>query len=234
MKYYIYVSEAKVDMMFSQIPRRTRDRIATELKFDLKLFSTTFKESETKDTLYSKLKLVVDYLQKNFDIGTIDSPKEYFMGNLPMRWGPFPTYEEKPSVVYFVGHTNSTILGLGGSLKHVIGYQGDLSFSPISASNFTPYLLSVLEGELDLTETEKESEDWRMAQAISYPPYEDRNEMALSVVADSLKELRGPEQQLEFLARKLIVDERVVLGTPIVVLGTPIYVALADMNSATM
>jgi hypothetical protein len=221
MKYYIYVSEAKVDMIFSQIPKRARDRIATELKFDLKIFSTIFKEGEAKDTLYSKLKVVIDYIEKNYDVGTIDNPKEYFKGNLPMRWGPFPPNEMPASVVYFAGQTDSTVLGLGGSLKHVIGSQGDWSQS--TPNSFTPYLLSVLEKELDLTEMEKYGENWRIAEIFSNA--KNRDEEALSVVSNTSWMLKGPEQQLEFLARKLLDGPS---GNERVVLGTPIYVALAN------
>jgi hypothetical protein len=36
MRYYIYISDAKVDMLLSQIPHEQRNKIATELKLDFK------------------------------------------------------------------------------------------------------------------------------------------------------------------------------------------------------
>ena len=41
MRYYVYVSDSKVDMLYSQMPRGIRDRIAAELKIDLKVISAS-------------------------------------------------------------------------------------------------------------------------------------------------------------------------------------------------
>jgi hypothetical protein len=38
-KYYLYISDSKVDMLLSQIPHETKKTIAAEFKIDLKLFS---------------------------------------------------------------------------------------------------------------------------------------------------------------------------------------------------
>ncbi len=32
--------------------------------------------------------VVVNYIENNMDVGTIDQPKTYFKGSLPMSWGP--------------------------------------------------------------------------------------------------------------------------------------------------
>lgn len=38
MKYYIYISDTKVDMLYPQIPKPLLKRIASDLSIDLKLF----------------------------------------------------------------------------------------------------------------------------------------------------------------------------------------------------
>ncbi|MCI0689871.1 MAG: hypothetical protein L0Y54_21920 [Sporichthyaceae bacterium] len=55
MKYYLYVSDRKVDMLFDQIPRRLRRRLAAEAKVDLKVASVTLTSAHDDHTRYSKL-----------------------------------------------------------------------------------------------------------------------------------------------------------------------------------
>ena len=45
-RYYLYVSDAKIDMLFEQIPKRLLDRLTKELKIDIKVVSVTVKERE--------------------------------------------------------------------------------------------------------------------------------------------------------------------------------------------
>ena len=37
MKYYIYISDAKVNMLLAQIPHNIKKKVATEFKIDLKV-----------------------------------------------------------------------------------------------------------------------------------------------------------------------------------------------------
>ena len=41
MKYYVYVSDAKLDMLSEQVPLPLRQRIAGELKVDVQVFALT-------------------------------------------------------------------------------------------------------------------------------------------------------------------------------------------------
>src|SRR5215210_3594140 len=119
MKYYVYISDSKVDMLYSQIPKRILDRIAADLNVNLGIFSLSVKEKENQEkTRYEKLKLVVNYIENNMEVGTVDEPNAYFTGLLPMRWGE---YRVDSGLVYFGGKTAQTVLGLGGSMTHVIG-----------------------------------------------------------------------------------------------------------------
>lgn len=118
MKYYIYLSETKVDMLYEQIPKRLKDRLATELKIDLKFLSTTFTEEASEGTRIAKLKVVTEYIKNNLPLGTVDMPKKYFQGSLRLHWGLFK------NMAYFCGMTERTIFGLGGSFANVIGSVG--------------------------------------------------------------------------------------------------------------
>ena len=148
MKYYIYISDTKVDMLLSQIPHEAKKKIATELKFDLKVLSASRKsETDQEDNRFTRLEAVVTFIREYGNIGTVDEPDEYIDDVLPMRWGPYGNLIEQTPLVYFGGLTERTIVGLGGSMKHVIGSVGDAY--ALSAS-ITPILVSYLEKQLGL------------------------------------------------------------------------------------
>jgi hypothetical protein len=83
--YYVYVSDAKVDMLFAQIPRPVKKRIAAELKFDLKVVGLSLKQNPSDETRYSKVKFVSEYVDKHLEVGTLDQPRAYFRGELGVR-----------------------------------------------------------------------------------------------------------------------------------------------------
>ena len=240
MKYYLYVSDTKVDMLYSQIPDRERHTIATELKIDLKLLSATFKETPPAETRYSRLQVVCDYIRRQDSIGSIHDTKPYFEGKLMMSWGPVVNGygsegrgKVRSAVIFFAGRQGRTILGLGGSSRHVIGsvagegpdLQSALPFlvdALVEAGDFKGY---VDERWLDDVLTITKVKDIKEPMALSL----------VNSVSSQLMQTRPP-QRLEFVARRLLT------GTPLrrpgdsseadaelrVVLGSPVYVAIAD------
>src|ERR1700690_995131 len=88
LRYYIYVSDSKLDMLFEQVDQRSRKRISAELKIDLKVASLTLSEAEDPGpTRTAKLQLVEQFIETNQHVGTIQEPgKEYFRGEMPMTW----------------------------------------------------------------------------------------------------------------------------------------------------
>jgi hypothetical protein len=65
----------------------------------------------------SKLTAVVNYIEKNEKVGTVDKPKTFFRGKMALRWGPAVYHE---GVVFFGGFTDKTAIALCGSLKHLL------------------------------------------------------------------------------------------------------------------
>ncbi len=208
MKYYIYISDTKVDMLYAQIPTKLREKVATEFKIDLKFVSTTLTQNISETTRFSKLKIVDEFIRQNEKIGEIDKPESYFNGILNMRWGAYPP--DHPRMVYFGGTTSNTILGLGGSLDHVLGKIGDALCKDVAFSSSTPSLLSILAQGEDKGSVPKYKSGW-----------------ASTLVAMATLNMTGTEQRLEFCAKRLVETynrER----QKRVVLGSPIYVALAE------
>src|SRR2546430_8272052 len=76
LKYYLYVSDKKVDMLYQQVPKRMLQKIASELSINLKLVAAevgaTIKSASSEETRYSKLKIVAKYIEEHENVGTID------------------------------------------------------------------------------------------------------------------------------------------------------------------
>ena len=227
MKFYIYISDAKVDMLFPQVPHDIKKKVALEFKMDLKLLSASRKtETETEDNRIARLETVVDFIQEYGNVGSVDEPDQYVADTLPMRWGP---YEGDPEsgVVYFGGETPSTVVGLGGSIRHVVGKAGS---SAAYGDSLTPFLMSVLAKELGMGQP-------YIVQDIAQRP--DASHFPLRAVESATLNMTGPQQSLEFLAKRLLhggedipSNERHFRSTTgkqsRILLGSPLYVAMAD------
>ena len=226
MKYYIYISDAKVDMLFPQVPHDIKKKVALEFKMDLKLLSASRRtETESEDNRIARLETVVDFIRAYENIGTLDEPGEYVEGFLQMRWGPFRAGVEETSVIYFGGETERTFVGLGGSIRNVIGNSGASSANSRSA---TPAILDFLYRELNINQpidgfTDR-SEAYRRYLKEVAPPSE--------CVALAATSLHGPEQNVEFLAKRLAYGPVDMSEDPdrkpFALLATPLYVAMAD------
>jgi hypothetical protein len=210
MKYYVYISEVKVEMLYAQIAKPLRERVAKELKIDLKALSTSFRENPIEATKLSKLDLVSRYIEKHEQIGTVDTPNSYFKGIMSLLWGP----PEDSPMVYFGGETEHTILGLVGSRKHVIGKAGESGLMTI-ASSFTPEIPNLLQTIRQKLFDNTHEKDDRFDQSDA------------GLVAFTTKHLKGPHQKMEFLAKRLI-ESYSHDNKKRVVLGSPIYVALVE------
>ena len=200
MKYYLYVSEFKVEMFWSQISGLVNE--------------DDFNTIHDTQRLYAKLRSVIKYIDRNIEVGTIDNPKSYFRGALPMSWGVLGTnplmgldkYIE--DVVYFGGYTQKTIIGLGGSARHLTSIQD--SQSRVMSHSAAAALLVKLSVELKQKGVIDEFDE----------------PTPLHLVAATTKWIcrQKPTEYVEFLAKKLDSggDNQAVL------FGTPIYVAMAE------
>ena len=220
-------------MLLPQIPGETKKKVALDLKIDLKVFSAARRtESATGEERICRLLAVVDYINNNENVGNPDQPHTYFAGTLHMRWGPFGAqtlgsfkFEDLFQIVYFSGETNTTLVGLGGSAKHVIGNLGPSNPREWGGSS-GPILVQLLmshvaAGDPELKPRWDPWEAFHQAHddSASYPYIIGRR------MTSVYERMGGPEQRLEFLAK------RIFAGTgperPFV-LGTPLYVALAE------
>src|SRR5215469_13841280 len=217
-------------MLYAQIPSSLQKKIALDLNIDVKLLGSgvgaVLKHKEQEETRYSKLKLVLRYLEDQQAIGWIDAPKEYFQGTLSMRWGLFPEKDkpyqqglagmlpgmDHPHIAFFGGSTNRTIVGLAGSPKHVLGYEGaETEPQSIGSPSAFPYVYFqfVVEHE-----------------AAAQPPegavYNETRRIPLVV-----KKMGGMASNLDFVAKTIShTPYREPYAEEFILLGSPLYVAL--------
>lgn len=73
-KYYIYISNSKVDMLYRQIQLDKKINIdfKAALKFFFGSFETTVSQKEPSDNIYRKLNKVVEHLEQKGEVGSLE------------------------------------------------------------------------------------------------------------------------------------------------------------------
>jgi hypothetical protein len=209
LKYYVYVSDAKVDMLFDQFPRDVTERISAELKIDLKLIAVTLRPNTEPATRYAKVRVVSEYLRQHGPLGSVVTPARYVAGTMSLK----STVVGGTAV--WCGQRGTTLVGLTGASRHLTGQghmRGDLGSVPIDA-------LRNVASELARLASEKGPD----------PAAPDGHVSALAFVAGSIQ---GLEEQLEFVAvnrgtESLKEPHALLPGVDRMLFGSPLYVAMA-------
>ena len=215
-RYYLYVSDSKVDMLLAQIDPTLSRKRTTEVSLNLSVLGGKYAtESAAGGDRTMRLERVVRYLEDHGDVGTVDEPCQFFWGLLPLRWGPFPT---DPALVYFGGATEHTAVGLGGSGSHVLG--STVQSAPAMSRSLTPSLLAALATDPQVK---------TLVEAIANEDQDDSPDQAvLAAVHRANAVMPGPDQNLEFVAKRLLSGPSPSVEGTAVLLGSPLYVALVD------
>lgn len=213
-RYYLYISDSKIDMLLPQIDPAFQSKRGSEIGVKLSVLSLKRTAEHTVDDRTARLERVVRFLQDHGDLGSVDEPGQFFWGMLPMQWGRFP---DSPSLVFAGGQADRTVIGLGGSGRHLVGSVPEVERQNASWSQLPP-MLDGLSSDLedDLVVEAAETTGSRLDRA-------DRT--ALATVSRAVDRLTGPAQNLEFVAKRLLYGD---VGDTRVLLGSPVYIALVD------
>jgi len=210
---YLYLSDAKVEQHFQQIPQEFLSTAKAE-KFRLKL---GFAEADFADTTrppnrFSKLAAVMSRLSAEGRVGTLRTPKLYFQGSIEMKYGVFP----KTEMIYFSGRTSDAIVGLVGSLRHAEAARDLQTLTRSgwgsSAAGMRPGLADALDLQPALDQYERDAR-------------EDVGGDLAFLVGQAERLVKGPTAHVEFTAIRLA--EGLFEGKVRTLLGTPFYVAYA-------
>jgi len=237
MKYYLYISDAKVDMLYPQVPHQLKKKIATQFGFDVKILSASRRsETEPEENRITRLETVEQFIREFGRLGSLQRPDDYFEGVMSMGTACFPDIE--PMFVYFGAQAESTTVGLWGSLRHLVGQSG-LNPGSIPSSSLARdaiwHLIRGLEHDFEPASAsesakvkvlEREAKKW-ISQRVNSFEIRPERWWELLYIANFETGLQ-PQQYVEFLAKRLL--EHTESGHR-VILGTPLYVALADSSA---
>lgn len=232
MRYYVYISDAKVEMLAAQVPSKLLRRTAKDLRIDFKVLSVSLHQDPSEETRYSKLQVVLRALEEAESIGTVDVSGSWFRGSEPLAWGHVGPHGE---VVYFTGVVGEKLLGLTGSSRHVLGGQPS-SYVDTDRERYAPggswarhMVESALSQDLSVTEGGQSDEAFQKGDGA-----------AITAMLGLHRRLVGHREPVEFVAKRLLelpaeaVDlDAGLAGTDLpafegILLGTPLYVAMAD------
>ena len=74
-KHFVYLSPPKIDSLFGQIASKDLRSIARSVTVDLKVLKAEFGPASPRpETVYSRLRVVLEYLDRHTMIGSIDEP----------------------------------------------------------------------------------------------------------------------------------------------------------------
>ncbi|QCX79692.1 hypothetical protein C9F11_30505 [Streptomyces sp. YIM 121038] len=217
MRYYIYLSTAKVDMLYEQIPPKLARRLAVEAKVDLKVLSLAVQSPRGDTSTYDRLDLVEAYLEREFDVSWMSEPSAWFRGDLGLRivgdGGP-----NSPTLM--TGRDGDTVVALIGSAHHLIGHQAAPDLHRVGYSGL-PSMFRLLQ---------EVPPEWERQFNVRWWGRMPSRESVAHDVLHFADALTVPPVPCEFLARRLLSDTvRREDGRELtVVVGTPVYVAMSD------
>lgn len=234
LRYFLYISDTKLDMLFGQIDPGLRRRVSAEAKVDLKLASLVLRQSDRPEAArMANLRVVEHYLDTHHQVGTVRAPgHEYFRGSMAMQWGWLWDYTnvDTPTggrdTVFFKGRAGEHVVVLAGSRRHVLGEQPAAENSDLDAGSHLPYILAYIAEHISGSpELHPKWAALRRGASAGRKPDKYGLQAALEV------DLRGPEQHLEFLAIPLAQgDLPRHRGATHGTLATPLYVAITGMQ----
>lgn len=150
MKYFVYLSDAKLDMLYPQLglsfPDHKRESF---FGFDLKILKGQIKESRGLEaTKYQQLEAITRKLETSDFVGGLDDDKPFIRGTLKLAWNSFGEMspEESP-LTFWGGSVGNTLFGLAGSKYHLTGREGG---NRVGAASLTPDIVHWLCKRLDV------------------------------------------------------------------------------------
>jgi hypothetical protein len=122
LEFFIYTSQAKVEMLYAQASARRRVGLETELKANLGVAEAVVKGSSNDQVdaeLYEKIHVIEKHLRRVGDVGTVQNPRRFIEGEMHARFGIVTDYAA--SLVFFGGSIERTKVGLIGAPESVVG-----------------------------------------------------------------------------------------------------------------
>jgi len=168
---------------------------------------------------FDRLAGLLDTLEREYKIGTVDAPAEYIKDTLPMFWRLIPSrpayrrLKHDPGLLYFGGSTAHTVIALVGSPFHLIGRTRDITEEP---SSDLPDLIAYLNRRFD----ELVDDDYKLAD----------DDFGISAIDHADHMNKDPRIPVEFFAYRILDSADIQGFNPDrrLLLYSPLYVAYAS------
>ncbi|OEU90155.1 hypothetical protein DB35_02230 [Streptomyces abyssalis] len=205
LKYYLYISQSKLDNLLPQIPQSFIKAFETEFKVSAGVLGATVRGKPGGDPseVSARVGVLDAYLRKSEPPGSVAQPGRYIAGAESFRYGIVHEYASQ--LAFFGGPVDGVRCALIGSPDSLVGA------APKAGANHAPYYYT-----LKFLNALASAPEWQQATGEpDYYSYPEAVDIALQALSST------PPTRLEFLAKTLHVE-------PGVVVATPIYVAMAD------
>jgi len=250
MKYYTYVSLAKIEMLYGQIGQSTRETEAS-LGFDIKILKGEIKEKiHPEKNIFDKLDTVVAGLKKLDLVGDLAGEKPYLYLTHQMRFGGYDCSEfatrsatgaatvpggASPIAFWgsnhFEGPFEGTALALAGSSYHLVGERPEV-WSNVHSHSLTGAMTAWFVGNLQDDFSKDFRENVEKAVKDDPPEFKMNNDDVANGAWLAANQMSGQISNCEFVAKVL---HRSVWpegfrhsDTRKIILGSPLYVCLAE------
>jgi hypothetical protein len=237
-RYYLYISEAKLDILTPQLPWRYRRSLrpasrSWSLGARLPLVHASVSNAhEEAPALHKQLDSVERYLDQHGLLGGVDDGATWIRGELDMQWAAYGPKavrgawaRPEDAVVFWRAEPERVIL-IGGSARHLVGPKVPASLHRSYGSSL-PGLRRVL-AETGLTVRSRlpgaQRKDAFDVTSLRWLAFD---------ILDFVDEYRGaPIQRVQFLARRHTHDfdfvSPMLSTSQKITLATPLYVAASD------
>ena len=213
-RYYVYISQTKLEMLVPQIPSPLLRSLEAEIKVNVAVVAAGVRRSASAPSpeLAARAGVLSVYLEKQGWVGTLADPGQYVKGVASLQYGVMRDYAAE--LVFFGGVVDGVKLALIGSPASLIGAAADTTAN----HSLDYYVLKFLSAA-----AERAGADADERQPPGWPRQEDPSGRYEKAVDEALNAgvLPGTSVRLEFLAKPLFRSDSVLVATPI-------YVALAD------
>jgi hypothetical protein len=231
MRYYLYISDAKVDMLLPQVPFATKKAVSAKLGFNVGVLSGELQtQRESLDDRVHRLAAVERYLLDDPNVGTLDHPSAWIRDEGSATVAQLVPYGRESArsivyggeVVFFFIKTQTAMLALGGSSRHLIGnppvsqVTTTYSFAPSLAETLAT--LSERNSILNMSDAELSHYSEGCVTRFTRHPW-------TGVIMEAVSNIQSGTMNISFLAKRLVSE--VECGRNIL-LATPLYVAQTD------
>jgi hypothetical protein len=128
LRYYVYISQTKLEILTPQIPARFLRSVEAEIKINAAVLTAGVKKSisDPSPELAAKAGVLGDYLEKQRGwVGTVANPGRFVKGVARLQYGVMQDYWAE--LALFGGVVDEVKLALIGSPASLIGAAADAS-----------------------------------------------------------------------------------------------------------